>query len=321
MRRVPSQPPYGMPRAEHYGEDDEASSASSSSDAGHGEKRPRPYGDVEDDDDDDDEAANGGNKDVAGSSPHSYPPKQAAKGDDEDEGKLSLDEEERVGLMQRDRDKVSELAVSVRASASKSHSTHPHFFPWIPQATSGTWRSRTSKATVMHRFGRYLVVGSVFASVLLLVPLLGWLATSTSGGARHPAYVEQVSALDSWELPANNDGSDPYSSEHRHGSHPHKSKHPLPPGTSKLLPAASNDERGAYALGKGNGRPFAINYQLPGLSDASRTLSVGQKGNSSRLKRITMDNVFDGTFAAAQEDLDWSAEGASEDCTRSDCRG
>lgn len=134
-----------MPRVDQYGKeedgDDDVSSASSSSDAGgergsagrrgEGEKVLKPYRD--EDDEDEEEDGDNGDATEHTKQKHSYPPtmERALKREEEEEDKELLDEEERVGLMQRDRDEVSRppLQQIFKAIEAQSFTISRRFHP------------------------------------------------------------------------------------------------------------------------------------------------------------------------------------------------
>ena len=121
------------------------------------------------------------------------------------------------------------------------------------------------------------IVLAVIIAILLLVPILGWLATAnmSSTMTSTDSHLTEVVIPSYWALP-----NQPTTSARLH-----KPKHPLPTGVHKMTTF---------------GPPFSLDFSI---DDASTS------ANSSSLLPITMDSVFDGTFSSASRTLQWCPEG------------
>ena len=186
-------PPFAVPHmldADHRRSSVSSASSSSVLDSGYGDK---PYRD--DDSPDERPAA------------HRYPPRKQRsvngkakleEGDDEEDDAELLDEEERVGLM-------------MQSKYGKSSS-----------------QSRTSACLrcIPGRLAPLAIVLAVIVSILVLVPLLGWLASAGRISALQiqKKHLTEVVIPSHWDLPYQSNAL----------AHFRKIKHPLPPGVSKM---------------------------------------------------------------------------------------
>lgn len=120
------------------------------------------------------------------------------------------------------------------------------------------------------------IVASVILVIIVMVPTLGWLATTNRASSLRLLDSNLVDTIipQYWPLP--NQPSTP--------SGFHKIKHPLPDGETKMTSF---------------GAPFEMDF----------TLNDAQSSTNASLLPITMDNVFDGTFYSRSRSLRWSPEG------------
>jgi fumarate reductase subunit C len=146
-------------------------------------------------------------------------------------------------------------------------------------------QSRDSKAAKSHHCLRYLptrlipiaIIITITLFIILLVPTLGWLATTAKEATiRSPnTHLTEVVIPSYWAMPNQANAM----------ANIHKPKRPLPAGVSKMTSF---------------GPPFTLDFAL---NDASSYT------NTSSLLPITMDNVFDGTFSSSSKNLNWCPEG------------
>lgn len=142
----------------------------------------------------------------------------------------------------------------------------------------------------------------IFFSVLLLIglsiPLISWLSSSSTS-----SNSSTFSSLSN-DLVSSNSKNPP--------SRPNR------PKVKKLNPT-TNDLSGSYGLT--DSKDFSLAFQLDGWKDLKSSLKVHQGqgidenkvksllGPNGKLKRLSMDVTFNGTFGPKSSDLNWCAEG------------
>lgn len=205
---------------------------------------------------------------------HTYPPKNGRKTgktngrtDDlsEEEGDEELlDEEERVGLMMEDRNRPP------RISDAK----------WSPLS------SKFSKKgdSFLQKFKPFVIAIATALTILILIPLLSWLASSTNkmrseSILKNEKHLTEVIIPPYWRLPE---------AMHPSASGIRKHKRPLPPGTTKL---------------SSFGGPFSLETVVdPILSTKKET----------EKKAVTIEMAVGDSFLPNLNGVIWSAEDPDE---------
>lgn len=177
-----------------------------------------------------------------------------------------------------------------------------------------TSRFSAGKTTTSRRKGIFIIL-VISGAALILIPLLQWLSSSPFASS---PLGQTIAGL------TNNTFFDSSLVDPSAALENHTPAIPEIDGLKGLpsalkLPASANTAEGQWGLARAKTAGFNVDFVVPGWNDGltaayvlnatSAPVRIADSQGGTKLRQITMDSVFDGTFQPQRSDLTWSEEG------------